>query len=186
MAKVRDDKEREVTDGHDGTWVGHPGLVPVAAEVFDAHMPGPNQIHHRASEFTVSANDLLTLPTGTITAAGLKNNVAVTLWYMEAWLRGQGCVPIDHLMEDAATAEISRTQIWQWIHYAKGKLDDGRKITLQLVREVLDDELMEVRRVLGDKYNSRRFEDAARLLDRMASAETLPNFLTLEAYDFLP
>ena len=185
MNKVRADKEREATDGHDGTWVGHPGLVPVAMDIFNKIMPAPNQIHHKAENIQISARDLIQLPSGTITAAGLKANISIALHYLEAWLRGQGCVPLHYLMEDAATAEISRTQIWQWVRYPKGVLDDGRKITIDMVRDILANELADVRSQFSEQYTTRRFEDAARLLDRMATAETLPAFLTLEAYPLL-
>jgi malate synthase len=186
MAKVRADKEREATDGHDGTWVGHPGLVPIATEVFDKHMPDPNQINRAVADAVVGAADLVKVPDGTITMSGLRNNVSVSLRYLEAWLRGQGCVPLYNLMEDAATAEISRTQIWQWLRYPKGTLDDGRKINVEMVRELLDDEMYEVRKQFHDQYAERQFENAARQLDRMMVAQHLPPFLTLEAYPFLP
>ncbi|MBX6395676.1 MAG: malate synthase A, partial [Alicyclobacillaceae bacterium] len=129
FAKVRADKEREARDGHDGTWVAHPGLVPVAMEVFNTLMPGPNQLHVKREDVQVTAADLLALPEGPITEAGLRNNVSVGVQYIEAWLRGSGAVPIFNLMEDAATAEIARAQVWQWIHHPKGVLDDGRKVT---------------------------------------------------------
>ncbi len=117
IAQVRADKEREATDGHDGTWVAHPGLVPVAKEVFDRIMPQPNQISKQLPDFQATAAELLAIPTGTITYNGLKHNIAVGLGYLEAWMRGTGCVPLFNLMEDAATAEISRAQLWQWVHH---------------------------------------------------------------------
>ena len=126
LGKVRADKEREATDGHDGTWVAHPGLVPIAREIFDRIMQSPNQVHKTRKDVNVAASDLLKIPDGAITDAGLRNNVSVSLQYMAAWLAGNGCVPINNLMEDAATAEISRAQIWQWIRHPKGVLDDGR------------------------------------------------------------
>lgn len=186
MTKVRADKEREVGDGHDGTWVGHPGLVSIAMEIFDRAMPGPNQIHHKHADTLVSAADLLALPNGTITLAGLTGNIAISLRYLEAWLRGQGCVPLYYLMEDAATAEISRTQLWQWVKYPKGVLDDGRRITLNLVRELLDADLLTLRHELGAAYATRKYELAARILDRMIAADMPPDFMTLEAYNELP
>src|SRR5262249_37029391 len=139
LAKVRADKEREASDGHDGTWVADPGLVPVAREVFDRLMQSPNQLTKQRKE-TITAQDLLTVPKGEITEAGLRNNVSVSLQYMAAWLEGLGCVPINNLMEDAATAEISRAQIWQWIKHPPRKLDDGRKVTLELFRKIVREE----------------------------------------------
>ena len=182
MTKVRADKDRESTDGHDGTWVGHPGLVHIAIEVFDKHMLGPNQIHHKHEDTVVTAQDLLTVPQGTITIGGLVNNIAVSLRYLEAWLRGQGCVPLYYLMEDAATAEISRTQLWQWIRYPKGVLDDGRRITIEMVREILDHDMAGIRRELSETYKTRKFEEAARILDHLIASDDVANFLTLEAY----
>lgn len=185
MQKVRADKEREVTDGHDGTWVGHPGLVPIAMEVFDKHMKTPNQISRLRDDVKISAADLVQMPKGTITFVGLKGNIAVGLRYTEAWLRGQGCVPLYGLMEDAATAEISRTQIWQWIRHPAGKLDDGRKITAEMFRVLLQAELAGLKTQLGDSYSTRKFDEAASLLDRMATSESLAPFLTSAAYEFL-
>jgi malate synthase len=178
LAKVRADKEREAGDGHDGTWVAHPGLVPVAAEVFDRLMPQPNQIGRRHIDLHVTAADLLAIPHGTITEAGLRQNINVGIGYIEAWLRGTGCVPLYNLMEDAATAEISRAQVWQWKHGAR--LDDGRTIDLPLCRTVLAEELAKLRSASngGDRY-----ADAAALFDDLMSAQAFPEFLTLPAYE---
>src|SRR5207248_549951 len=132
LQKVREDKEREAGDGHDGTWVAHPGLVPLAMEVFNAKMPTPNQLHRKREDVRVTAADLLQVPKGPITEQGLRININVGLRYLESWLRGNGCVPIFNLMEDAATCEISRTQIWQWVHHPGGVLQDGRKVTAEL------------------------------------------------------
>ncbi len=178
LAKVRADKEREAGDGHDGTWVAHPGLVPVAKEVFDRLMPEPNQIARKREDVNVTAADLLELPRGTITEAGLRQNINVGLGYIEAWLRGTGCVPLYHLMEDAATAEISRAQVWQWAHGAR--LDDGRTIDLALCRCVLAEELAKLR---SDSRGNERYEDAAQLFEELMSAPTFPEFLTLPAYE---
>jgi malate synthase len=145
IAKVRADKEREAGDGHDGTWVAHPGLVPIAMEIFDRLMPTPNQLHRKLEDVQVTAADLLMVPEGTITETGLRNNVDVSIQYMAAWLGGNGCVPIHNLMEDAATAEIARAQIWQWIRHPRGVLDDGRKITVDLFRQITREELCEPR-----------------------------------------
>ncbi len=140
LTQVRADKEREATDGHDGTWVAHPGLVPVALEVFDRVMPQPNQIEKQLPDFHATAADLLQVPEGSITEAGVRQNVAVGLGYVEAWLRGIGCVPLFNLMEDAATAEISRAQLWQWVHH-DAVMDDGLPVTVAMVDEVIADEL---------------------------------------------
>jgi malate synthase len=178
LAKVRADKEREASDGHDGTWVAHPGLVPVAKEVFDRLMPEPNQIARKREDVRVTAADLLALPHGTITEAGLRQNINVGIGYLEAWLRGIGCVPLYHLMEDAATAEISRAQIWQWKHGAR--LGDGRTVDLALCRAVLAEELAKLRSASG---GGDRYEDAAALFDELMAAPTFPEFLTLPAYE---
>jgi malate synthase len=185
MEKVRADKEREATDGHDGTWVGHPGLVPIALEVFDRHMKTPNQISRQRDDVHITAADLVQVPKGTITIGGLKGNIAVGLRYTESWLRGQGCVPLYGLMEDAATAEIARTPIWQWIRYPNGLLADGRKVTVEQFRELLANELTELKAQLGEGYAQRKFVEAAALLDRMATSAMLVPFLTSEAYEFL-
>jgi malate synthase len=183
IAKVRADKEREAGDGHDGTWVAHPGLVPVAMEVFDRLMPTPNQLHRKLEDVDIKAADLLQVPLGTITEAGLRSNVDVSIQYMAAWLGGNGCVPIHNLMEDAATAEISRAQIWQWIRHPGGVLDDGRKVTVELFRQVTQEELAKLRADLGEAaYAAGNFERAAKLIDGITTAETFETFLTLPAY----
>ncbi|MBM2830469.1 MAG: aceB [Gammaproteobacteria bacterium] len=183
MAKVHADKEREARNGHDGTWVGHPGLVSVAMEVFNKYMPGPNQIDNKREDVKVTQADLLKVPEGTITRAGFEGNINAALRYTESWLGGQGCVPIFHLMEDAATAEIARAQIWQWIRYPKGVLDNGKNITIEMFREALARHLLSIREELGDEvYESRNFQAAGELLDRLITNKSLPAFLTLEAY----
>jgi malate synthase len=183
LAKVRADKEREATDGHDGTWVAHPGLVPIAMEIFNRLMPGPNQRHRLREDVRVTAHDLLAIPAGTITEAGLRNNVNVSLQYLAAWLSGNGCVPIHNLMEDAATAEISRAQIWQWIRHPKGVLQDGRRVTVELFRQTLAEESAALRTSLGDaEYTRGNFERAAKLLDEITTAAEFSTFLTLAAY----
>ena len=180
MAGVRADKEREVTDGHDGTWVAHPGLVPVAMEVFDRVMPGPNQIDRQMKEFGVTAEDLLRVPEGPVTEAGLRQNVAVGLGYVEAWLRGIGCVPLFHLMEDAATAEISRAQLWQWVHH-RASLEDGRVVTVEMCDGAIDEELARAKGAVdGGRYQA--FEHAAFLLRELIKAPKFTEFLTLPAY----
>jgi malate synthase len=183
LAKVRADKEREASDGHDGTWVAHPGLVPIATEIFDRLMPGPNQRHRLREDVQVVDKDLLAIPQGTITEAGLRNNINVSLQYMAAWLSGNGCVPIHNLMEDAATAEISRAQVWQWIRHRAGVLVDGRRVTLELFRQILAEEQAGLRAALGDAaYERGNFNRAAKLLDEITAAPQFATFLTLAAY----
>jgi len=183
LEKVRQDKLREVTDGCDGTWVAHPGLVPIAKEVFDKHMPQPNQYGKQRPDVNVGAKELLDfLPATPITEAGLRNNISVGIQYLGAWLAGNGCVPVYNLMEDAATAEISRSQIWQWIRSDKGKLDDGRKVTVELVRKLLVEELPKVRSTLGEAaWKAGKYEQAAKLFDEITTGEYV-DFLTLPAY----
>jgi malate synthase len=187
FAKVRADKEREAGDGHDGTWVAHPGLVSVAMAVFNQHMPGPNQLDRTLDDLTITAADLLQLPEGTITEAGLRNNVSAGLRYMAAWLGGRGAVPIHNLMEDAATAEIARAQLWQWIRYPGGVLDDGRKITPALFEQTLADELDLARAELGEAGDpaARHLDRAARLLRDIVTQDSFEEFLTLPAYRIL-
>ncbi|HVY44573.1 MAG TPA: malate synthase A [Minicystis sp.] len=178
LAKVRADKLREVKDGHDGTWVAHPGLVPVAKEIFDAHMPGPNQLDVARDDVRVSASDLLRVPEGARTMDGLRHNVRVGVQYLEAWLGGLGCVPLYDLMEDAATAEISRSQVFQWVRH-RASLEGGAAVTPELVREVLADELAK----LGPGGPTRA--PAARLFERLSTREPFEAFLTLPAYELL-
>src|SRR5688572_6807520 len=183
LAKVRADKEREASDGHDGTWVAHPGLVPIAMEIFNKHMPGPNQLHRLREDLNVSAADLIAVAQGTITRKGVADNVSVGLQYLAAWLGGNGCVPINNLMEDAATAEISRAQLWQWVHHPTGVLEDGRRVTLELVREETQRELARLRQQHGEQgFRAGHFEHAARLLDRLTADPRFQTFLTLAAY----
>jgi malate synthase len=183
MDKVRADKLREAGDGHDGTWVAHPGLVGLAKEVFDKEMPGPHQIARQRQDVNVTAADLLKVPEGTITEAGLRQNINVGIGYLEAWLRGTGCVPLYNLMEDAATAEISRAQIWQWIRHG-AKLLDGRLVDHALCQQMLTEELQKLRKSAGEEaYAKGRFEDAAQIFRDMIDAPTFVEFLTLPAYD---
>jgi malate synthase len=183
LEKVRADKLREVTDGCDGTWVAHPGLVPIAKAVFDQHMPTPNQYGKQRPDVSVTAKDLLNFqPEKPITETGLRNNISVGIQYLGAWLAGNGCVPVFNLMEDAATAEISRSQIWQWIRSPKGVLDDGRKVTVELFRALLKEELPKVRTYLGDEaWKAGKYEEAAKLFDEITTGEYV-EFLTLPAY----
>jgi malate synthase len=187
LEKVRADKVREATDGCDGTWVAHPGLVALAKAVFDQHMPTPNQVHRKRNDLAVTARDLLDFqPEKPITEAGLRNNISVGIQYLGAWLAGNGCVPVFNLMEDAATAEISRSQIWQWIRSPKGILDDGRKVTRELVRKLLPEELAKVGVLLGaDGWAAGRYDDAAALFDRLVTSDEYAEFLTLAGYEWL-
>src|SRR5438128_1645943 len=163
FAKVRADKEREAGDGHDGTWVAHPGMVQLALDAFNEKMPQPNQIDRKREDVNVTASDLLAFgPSEPITEGGLRTNVSVGVQYLEAWLRGHGAVPIFNLMEDAATAEISRAQVWQWIRHPNTALTDGRKVTKELFRLVLAEELDKLKTQLGEKRFAAAKFDAAR------------------------
>ncbi|HEY7113372.1 MAG TPA: malate synthase A [Thermoanaerobaculia bacterium] len=185
IEKVVADKKREAAAGHDGTWVAHPGLVATAMGVFDEAMPGPHQIARLREDVAVSASDLLAVPEGPITEAGLRHNVNVGIRYLAAWLTGSGCVPLDHLMEDAATAEISRAQVWQWIRHG-ARLEDGVRVTRELYREIRRDETKSLEKRLGrPAWKAGRYELAASLFDRLIEAEDFEDFLTLPAYDEL-
>ncbi|MGH8442650.1 MAG: malate synthase A [Nevskiaceae bacterium] len=184
FAKVKADKLREVKNGHDGTWVAHPGLVPVAMEVFNQHMPAPNQVAKRFN-YGIKAEDLLRKPEGQCTESGLRNNINVGIGYVEAWISGNGCVPLHNLMEDAATAEISRTQVWQWLRHG-ASLADGRAVTRELVLQIIDEELAGYRKALGDeRYYKGRFAEAAGVVARMSTAPECADFLTLPSYQYL-
>jgi malate synthase len=187
LAKVREDKHREATDGHDGTWVAHPGLVAIAREEFDKVLGDqPNQIDRQRKDVHVTAEQLVEVPKGTITEEGLRTNIRVGIQYLEAWLGGLGCVPLYNLMEDAATAEISRTQVWQWVHNPRGVLEDGRKVTLPLVRQFIREELQRIRRERGEaRFEQGHFEQATELFDELVADEHLAEFLTLKAYELL-
>jgi malate synthase len=175
--KVEADKLREVRAGHDGTWVAHPGLVATAKKVFDEHMPGPNQLDRKREEVKITRDDLLRLPEGVVTEKGVRQNINVGILYVAAWLGGSGAVPLYNLMEDAATAEISRTQLWQWVHHG-AKLDDGRTIDAELYRRLRDEE------VASMEAND-RVARAARIFDELILANELADFLTLPAYEQL-
>jgi malate synthase len=175
LDKVRQDKLREVRLGHDGTWVAHPGLVPIAKQVFDEYMKTPNQIEKRPST-QITAQDLLKVPQGTITEDGLRWNIDVGIQYLAAWLRGNGCVPIYNLMEDAATAEICRSQVWQWVRH-NARLNDGREVTAGLVRQTIREQAAKLRSGNGD------VDRAAEIYEKMMTRADFPEFLTLVAYD---
>ena len=182
FAKVRADKEREAKAGHDGTWVAHPDLVPVAMEVFDAIMPAPNQLGRLREDVSIGETDLLEIHTGTRPEAGVRENIRVGVQYIEAWLRGRGAVPLYNLMEDAATAEISRSQIWQQLHF-EASLEDGQKVTKALFEKLLSEEMERVKGEVGEKaYASGRFPEAIELFRKLSTADELAAFLTIPAY----
>lgn len=182
LEKVRLDKEREAKNGHDGTWVAHPALVDVAMKEFDKYMPTPNQIFKKREDITVTEADLVELPQGTITEAGVRKNINVGILYMEAWLRGYGAVALYNLMEDAATAEISRTQVWQWLKN-EAFLEDGRQFTKALFNEIFDDEVEKIIREVGEgKIKNTKFCDAINLFKKLVTQEKFEEFLTLSAY----
>jgi malate synthase len=185
LEKVRQDKLREVHAGHDGTWVAHPGLVPLAKEIFDTHMKTPNQISRRLSNLQITAADLLKVPDGEITEAGLRRNIDVGLRYLAAWLKSNGCVPIYNLMEDAATCEICRAQVWQWVKHG-AKLNDGRAVTMDMVRRAIAEELEDLRTQLGStQFESMGFEKAAEIYEGMMTSVDFPEFLTSVAYNYI-
>ena len=187
FAKVKADKEREANDGHDGTWVAHPGLVPVALEAFNAVMKSPNQIDRKREDVTVAAADILKFgPAEPITDQGLRTNVSVGIQYIEAWLRGSGAVPIFNLMEDAATAEISRAQVWQWIRSPRGVLSDGRKVTKELFNAVLHEELDKIQAMVGENlFGKGRYQEAAALFGDLTTNDQFVEFLTIPGYERL-
>lgn len=186
LAKVQDDKIREAGDGHDGTWVAHPGLVILARQEFDKAMPSANQVDRLRDDVTISAEDLLQLPKGEITEAGLRTNISVGIQYMAHWLAGNGCVPLYNLMEDAATAEISRAQVWQWVHHDQGVLNDGRNVSLDLVRQIIGEEIGHIKSAVGrQQYDQIPYEHAARLFDEIIEKPEFEEFLTLKAYEYV-
>ncbi len=186
LAKVREDKVREAEDGHDGTWVAHPALVAIAKEEFDRIMPQPNQVDRLREDVDISARDLLTVPEGPITEAGLRNNISVGVQYMAHWLGGNGCVPLYHLMEDAATAEIARAQVWQWVHHPDGKLESGTKISMNMVRRILNEEMDRIRSDVGPQmFAEIPYEQARDLFEEIIADPEFEEFLTLKAYEQL-
>ncbi len=185
LEKVRQDKRREVSAGHDGTWVAHPGLVALAKDIFDTNMKTPHQIHVKRAEVQINAKDLLTVPDGNITEEGLRLNIDVGIQYLESWLMGTGCVPIYNLMEDAATAEISRSQVWQWVRH-EAKMQDGRVVNAELVRKTIPEELEKIQKLVGPaRFESGKFEVAANLFEDMMTRSDFTEFLTLVAYDYI-
>jgi malate synthase len=184
--KVREDKEREATDGHDGTWVAHPGMVSLAKEAFDEYMPQPNQLD-KMPEVSPSAEDLLEKPEGNITMDGFRNNISVGVQYIAAWLAGRGAVPVFNLMEDSATAEISRAQVWQWIHHQRGILEDGTEVTEDLFNKTLDEELEKIKTdIVGpERWEADEFGKASELFARISTDDEFVEFLTLPGYEYL-
>jgi malate synthase A len=184
LEKVRVDKLREAKAGHDGTWVAHPALVPIAREIFDANMPGPNQLGVKRDDVHITQADLLRVPEGTRTDAGLRHNIRVGVQYLEAWLRGNGCVPLYNLMEDAATAEISRAQVWQWLHHKA--LVDGKPLDRERFARAVEEEMQRIRGEVGDaRFDGGRFPEARELFVRLSTTPKFEDFLTLPAYDLL-
>jgi malate synthase len=182
LEKVRQDKEREVKNGHDGTWVAHPALVEVAMLEFNKHMPMPNQLHITRDDINITEKDLVELPKGTVTEAGIRKNINVGVLYTEAWLRGYGAVALYNLMEDAATAEISRTQVWQWLKN-EVKLEDGRKFNMELYKDLFNDEVKKIKAEFGEEHmKNSKFELAFNLFDELVVSEKFEEFLTLLAY----
>lgn len=183
IEKVRQDKIREAKNGHDGTWVAHPALVQTAFDVFNEYMPTPNQIENKRTDVNITAADLLALPEGTVTEAGLRTNINVGILYIESWLRGNGAAAIYNLMEDAATAEISRAQVWQWIN-TKTLLDDGRMVTYNYCRTLIAEELVKIKAYVGEtRFSEGRFPEAVELFDTFIREDHLSDFLTLQAYE---
>ena len=184
-SKVRADKEREVKSGHDGTWVAHPGLVSVAKKIFDELMPTPNQIDQKFEDYHISENDLIEIPKGTITENGVRKNINVGILYIESWLMGVGAAALYDLMEDAATAEISRTQIWQWLKN-EAKLEDGRTLNPEMVLKWQEEELEKIKNYIGeDRFNKGKFQLATELFDDLILNDQFEEFLTLKAYQFI-
>src|SRR5215204_2908279 len=184
--KVREDKEREAKDGHDGTWVAHPGMVGLAKEAFDEHMLGPNQLD-KIPDVNPGAADLLEKPEGEITMDGFRNNISVGVQYLAAWLAGRGAVPVFNLMEDTATAEISRAQVWQWIHHQRGVLEDGTEVTEDLFNSTLEEELEKIKNdIVGpERWETDEFGNAAQLFARISTDDEFVEFLTLPGYEYL-
>jgi len=184
LEKVRQDKLREVKAGHDGTWVAHPGLVGVAKEIFDQYMPEPNQIAKPRTDRTITAKDLLEVPKGEITEKGLRWNIDVGLQYLWSWLRSSGCVPIYNLMEDAATAEICRAQVWQWVRHG-AKMSDGKTVTAPLVKQIIHDRVAELQASDAGNKADGRLQQAGQLLENLMTGKQFPEFLTLASYELL-
>ena len=181
--KVRNDKEREVNNGHDGTWVAHPGLVPVALEIFDEKVTGDNQLNVSLDNVSITQEDLLKVHEGKRTEDGMRECIRVGVQYIEAWLGGRGAVPLYNLMEDAATAEISRAQIWQWLKHST-PLDDGRIVNEELFKEILASEIDNLKEIIGeDIWSNGKYEKAVEIFEKMSISPVCEEFLTLPAYE---
>ena len=186
FAKIREDKQREVKNWHDGTWIAHPGMIQTALDVFNEHMPSANQIHRKREDVEVEGKDLLEVPKGRITEKGVRTNISAGIRYIASWLSGRGAAPIDHLMEDAATAEISRAQLWQWIRHPKGILDDGRKVTVEMFKTMKEEEMKRIIDEAGLKhFHGGRFEEAGLLFEKLILDDQFAEFLTIPAYEKL-
>ena len=185
MNKVKEDKKREASAGHDGTWIAHPGLASIALHAFDSKMPGNNQINKIMEDPKITKEDLLKVPMGAITEKGFRDNIKVGMQYVEAWLCGNGCVPLYHLMEDAATAEISRSQLWQWIKN-EATLESGKKIDENYFDQIFEEELNDIKHELGDeRFTKGKFDLAATLFKDMILKDNFDEFLTLPAYNYI-
>lgn len=185
MGKVKADKLREVKDGHDGTWVAHPALVPIALEIFDREMLTPNQLHILREDFECEAKDLLALPQGTITENGLRSNINIGILYIESWLRGNGAAAIYNLMEDAATAEISRTQVWQWLK-KEAILENGKTVNIALIELIIKEEMEKIASYTGEvNFAKGRFEEALQLFKELITQDNFEDFLTIKAYNLI-
>ena len=183
--KIAIDKKREAENGHDGTWVAHPGLVKIAMDTFDEYMPSANNIANKREDVKVTEADLLQVPEGTITEDGVRENINVGILYIESWLRGVGAAALYHKMEDAATAEISRAQLWQWIRNS-AQMDDGRTVTIQLFNELLPEEMDNIKDYVGEEnYKNGRFQEAVETFQNLITAKDFPEFLTLPAYELI-
>ncbi|WP_074407263.1 MULTISPECIES: malate synthase A [Aquimarina] len=184
-AKVQADKEREVKNGHDGTWVAHPGLVALAMRVFDTHMPNPNQMDVKRDDIYITENDLLAIPKGTITEKGIRQNINVGIHYIATWLGGNGAVALYHLMEDAATAEISRTQIWQWLQQ-EVVLEDGRTLNNSLFTTLFKDELEVIKKQVGNAlFKTENYQNAIQIFEQLVTSDEFEEFLTTRAYQYI-
>ena len=185
MNKVEEDKKREANAGHDGTWISHPGLAPIALSAFNEVMPNDNQIDKMIENPNILQSDLLKVPTGKITEKGFRDNIKVGIQYIEAWLCGNGCVPLYHLMEDAATAEISRSQLWQWLKHEK-EMDNGIKINSNYYHKIMAEELSIIKSMYDNNdFNNRKFTLASTMFLDMITGEILDEFLTLPAYEYI-
>lgn len=183
--KVKNDKLREVRNGHDGTWVAHPALVPIAMDIFNEYMPAANQIGNKRKDVVTKKHALLEVPQGTITEKGIRDNIRIGILYIESWLDGKGAAALDHLMEDAATAEISRSQIWQWLHH-KIKLENGAEFNCEKYKQFRSEEVGKINEMMGEeRFKNGKFSTAVQLFDQLVLSHEFKEFLTLDAYKHL-